>query len=113
MFVGVCRIVLYLHGNSSLKGKRKVMRSTIERLRSKFHVSVAEVADNDRLQRGVIGVAVIGNESKFLDSVLAKVGGFVEHLGLAQVASFETEVIPLGDELGVAPGDAWEENDEW
>ena len=47
MFVGVCRLTLYLHGNVSLKGKRKIMRSLIERTRTKFNASVAEVEDND------------------------------------------------------------------
>jgi len=123
MFVGVCRLVLHLRGNGSLKGKRKILRSIIDRVRSKFHVSVAEVGDNDALKRAVIGVAVIGNESPHVDSMLAKVVSFVEHLGLAPLASVETEVIPLGDDLGM--GDEWNqmetgsgksgdfEEDEW
>ena len=127
MFVGVCRLVLHLRENGSLKGKRKILRSIIDRLRSKFHVSVAEVGDNDALKRAVIGVAVIGNESSHVDSMLAKIVSFVEHLGLAPLASIETEVIPLGDDLGMGgewgqgsrklgleeDGDSDWEDDEW
>ena len=101
MFVGVCRLVLHLRENGSLKGKRRIVRSIIDRVRAKHHVSVAEVADNDSLKRAVIGVAVVGNQSRHVDSMLAKISSFVEHLGLAPVASLETEIIPLGEELGM------------
>jgi uncharacterized protein len=100
MFVGVCRLSFHLHGNGSLKGKRKVMRSIIDRTRAKFNVSVAEVADNDSHRRGVVGIAVIGNDAGHVDSSMANITRFIEHLGLAPVSSIETEVIPLGGDIG-------------
>lgn len=102
MFVGVCRIALHLHGNASLKGKRSVVRRIAERTRNKFNAAVAEVADNDALQRAVIGAAVVGNSAAHVDSMLGHIGSFVESLGLAAVVSRETEVIPLGGDIGEA-----------
>ncbi len=120
MFVGVLRISLHLHGNGSLKGKRKILRSVIERTRAKFNASVAEVADNDLHQRGVVGVSVIGNDASHVDSMLGTIGRYVEQLGLAPISNIETEVIPLGGEIGTfgsALRDGWrdptEEEDEW
>jgi len=103
MFVGVCRIALHLHGITSLKGKRSIVKRVVERTKSKFNAAVAEVGDNDSLQRAVIGAAVVGNSAAHVDSMLGHVSAFVEHLGLAAVISRETEVIPLGGDIG---GDA-------
>jgi uncharacterized protein YlxP (DUF503 family) len=104
MFVGVCRLTLYLPGNASLKGKRKVMRSLIERTRVKFNAAVAEVGDNDAHKRGVVGVAVVGNDAAHVDAMLAGILRFVEQLGLAPISDIETEVIPLGGEIGIREG---------
>ena len=99
MFVGVSRLVLHLPGNNSLKGKRSIVRGVIDRTKAKFGVSIAEVGDNDVLRRAVIGVAVISNSSAHVSSMLNHVSAFIERLGLAPVASIETDVIPIGDEL--------------
>lgn len=100
MFVGVCRIALHLHGNASLKGKRSILKRVVERTKSKFNVAVAEVGENDSLQRAVVGAAVVGNSAAHVDSMLGHVCSFVERLGLAAVISRETEVIPLGGDIG-------------
>ena len=55
MFVGVSRMVLFLHDNRSLKGKRKVVRSVVDRTRAKFNAAVAEVDANDSQKQIVIG----------------------------------------------------------
>lgn len=100
MFVGVCRVALHLPGNASLKGKRGIVRKVIDRTRAKFNASVAEVADNDLKRRAVIGVAVVGNSAAHVDSMLARIGGFIESMAVAPIASRETEVIPLGEDIG-------------
>lgn len=100
MFVGVCRLVLHLRDNDSLKGKRRVLKSILDRTRSKFNAAVAEVEANDDHKRAVIGVAVIGNDAAHVDSMMSKISGFVEWTGLAPVSSCETELISIGDELG-------------
>ncbi|MEK7774061.1 MAG: DUF503 domain-containing protein, partial [Deltaproteobacteria bacterium] len=56
MVVGICRISLVIHGNASLKGKRQVLKSIIEKVRNRFNVSIAEVGDNDLWQRAELGV---------------------------------------------------------
>lgn len=101
MFVGVCRVTLHLHGIASLKGKRSIVKRVVERTKAKFNAAVAEVGENDALQRAVIGAAVVGNSAAHVDSMLGHVGSFIEHLGLAAVVSRETEVIPLGGDIGI------------
>jgi uncharacterized protein len=100
VFVGVARVALYLHGNASLKGKRSIVRRVVERTKNKFNAAVAEVSDNDSLQRAVLGAAAVGNSAAHVDSMLGHICAFIEHLGVAAVVSRETEVIPLGGDIG-------------
>jgi len=53
-------------------------------LANKYNVSVAEVAALDSHQRAVLGVAMVANESRFVESCLSKV---VDQLRLARDAS--------------------------
>jgi uncharacterized protein len=97
MTVGIARVTFRLHGNQSLKDKRKVVKSLVEKSRNRFGVSVAEVADQDVHQRATIGVAVIGNDGRTLNSLLDRVVDFMDALGLAEMLDREIELIPLGE----------------
>ncbi|HOI94618.1 MAG TPA: DUF503 domain-containing protein [Syntrophobacter fumaroxidans] len=97
MTVGVARVVFRLHGNQSLKDKRSVVKSLIEKSRHRFNVSVAEVADQDLHQKATIGIAVIGSDGRVINSVLDRIMAFMESLGLAELVAQEIELIPLGE----------------
>ena len=60
MVVGTGLIILRLHDCRSLKGKRKVVKAMISRLRNNFNLSVAEVGANDIYQRAEIGFSLVG-----------------------------------------------------
>jgi len=97
MTVGIARVTFRLHGNDSLKEKRRVVKSLIDKSRHRFNVSVAEVADQDVHQKAVIGVAVIGSDGRVLNSLLDRIIDFMDSLGLAELTDREIELIPLGD----------------
>ena len=105
MVIGVLRVVLSLRGNDSLKGKRSVVKSVLERARNKFHVSSAEVEDMDVHQRAVLAFAVVANDGKHVQRVLAQVGEFVEGASEAPVIDRRTELVTLDAEDMRAP---WE-----
>jgi uncharacterized protein YlxP (DUF503 family) len=96
MTVGIARVTFIMHGNQSLKDKRRVVKSLVEKSRHRFNVSVAEVADQDVLQRATLGVAVIGSDSRVLNSVLDHIIEFMDSLSLAEMIDREIELIPLG-----------------
>jgi len=93
MVVGVCHISLLIHDSHSLKQKRQVIKSVVEKARGRFNASVAEVGSNDVWQRAEIGVSVIGNDKAFVNSVLDKVLNFIENIHLAEVTGHEIELI--------------------
>lgn len=95
MVVGCGRIVLRIHDCRSLKGKRRVVKAVIARLRNHFNASVAEIEDNDVYQRAVIGVAVVANAAATVDARIEKMLDLVEAMGLAELLDSEMEIIHL------------------
>jgi uncharacterized protein len=97
MIVAAARITLLIPDNDSLKGKRKVVRSLIEKVRHKFEAATAEVGDNDKWQRAQIGVAVVGNDSQLLSTRLDQIMNFMESLHLAEIIDSQVELCYLED----------------
>jgi uncharacterized protein len=105
MFVGVLRLTLFLPDPGSLKSKRHLVRSAVDRVKAKYNVSIAEVADNDLWQRGVLGVSAVGNDHAFVNETLDKVADFVGsmHGGQIQIIDRALAIERFGDELGHSP----------
>lgn len=78
MIVGVCQIRLHLPGKTSLKAKRQVVKSLLQRLTNEFGVAAAEVGEQDRWQVAVVGVACVSNETKHANEVLSKAVDFIQ-----------------------------------
>jgi len=95
--VGLARLTLFIPDSHSLKEKRMVLRRVKDRTRQKFNVAIAEVEENDVWQRAVLGLAVIGNEGRFVASALDEVVRFVE--GQAMVTNTERELQTFSDAL--------------
>jgi len=96
VLIGVCRIALSLPGVSSLKEKRSIVRSVLERARHRHPVAVAEVGDQDRHERAILGFAVVSNEQPHAASVLAAVVRGIESEGQARVERVRTQFVSLG-----------------
>ncbi|MFC1936942.1 DUF503 domain-containing protein [Chloroflexota bacterium] len=96
MNVGVCRVSLRVPENSSLKGKRQVLRSITSRVRSKFNVSVAEVDDHDLWQLATLGICCISNDTRHTNEVLSKVVNFIESCRFdVEILDYEIEILPV------------------
>ncbi len=95
MVVGIGTIVLRLHGNTSLKGKRKVVKGIVSRNQNTFNASVAEDGANDSHQRAEIGMAFLGNDRRVINSKLDKAINLVEAMQLAEVIDTDMEIMNL------------------
>jgi len=105
MIVGVCRVVLALPGNNSLKGKRSVVKSVLERARQRYHVAAAEIEDLDNHRRAALGFAYVSNDAKHARSVLDKLVGFIATSAEVPLLeqSVRVERLALGT-AGLLPG---------
>jgi uncharacterized protein YlxP (DUF503 family) len=95
MIVAAARITLRIPENNSLKGKRKVLRSLIEKVRHRFDASIAEVGDNDLWQKAQLGLALVGNDSQFLSTRLSQIMKFIENQHLAEIIDSQVELCYL------------------
>ena len=97
MTVGIARLTLFLPEAHSLKEKRMVLRRVKDRAQQKFNLSIAEVGENDLWQRAVLGIAVVGNGRRFVESALDEIIRFVRDE--AEVSNAEREIQTFGDAL--------------
>lgn len=93
MVVGMLKVSMVIPENMSLKGKRKVVKSLLSRLRSRFNIAAAEVEDNDLWQRAGLGVTLVGNDRRFINSALDKVLDYLEREPEAEVVESHMEIL--------------------
>ncbi len=92
MIVGVMEVDLRIDDSFSLKDKRRVLKSLIDKTKRNFNVSIAEVENNDILNLATIGVSLVTNSSRFADETFDKIIKFWEY-------NFNVEIIDLRREL--------------
>jgi len=95
MIVGAAVVELHVHGSRSLKEKRGVVRSVVQRIRNRFNVSAAEVGGQGTWQRAVIGIVTVGHEARAVRAALDHVVEFVEGVGLAELTNSDIEILTL------------------
>ena len=98
MQVGLLTITIHLHAIASLKDKRKIAKSLIERLRSRFNCAVAEIDAQDSKRIARIGLAVVSNGSRLVNRQLDLIADFVRQDGRFVVARMEREIFAANDD---------------
>lgn len=91
MVIGVLRLEFRLHGNNSLKGKRKIALSLKQKLRNKFNLAVSEVEAQDEHQRLVLAAATISSDQARVESRLHKAMSLAEAAAPAEFVFGNTE----------------------
>ena len=91
MIVAATRLTLLIPGNDSLKGKRKVVKSLIEKTRHKFDAALAEVGDNDLWQKAQVGVALVGNDPQLLEARMQQIRKFIENQYMVEIIDSHME----------------------
>ncbi len=92
MFVGVLQVELSIPAAFSLKDKRRVVKSILERLRRKHGVAVAEVDGLDTWNRAGLGIATVSNDRRRAQSQLQHVLNALEEESDAIVMDSQIEV---------------------
>jgi uncharacterized protein len=95
MVVGTCQIKLIMQDTRSLKEKRRILKSILDRVRNRFPVSIAEVGDNDLWQSSLVGFCMVSNDQQVVNSAIDAVINFIESLCLAEVSVSHIEIITL------------------
>jgi len=92
--VGTCTVELLLPGNGSLKGKRRIVKSIIQRVQNNFNVSIAEVDAQDLWQRAVLGIACVSTSAEVVHRVLTRVVEWITvHYPQVEMLDYEIEIL--------------------
>ncbi len=92
MHIGSLRARLFVRESRSLKDKRQVVKSIIDRLRNGFNVAVAEVDEKDHHQTIVLGVVTVGDEAQYVKRTLELVANALRGHPVAQFCECEMSV---------------------
>ena len=76
----------------SLNEKRSIVKSLIAKLQNRYHVSAAEIDEQDTHHIIVIGVAAIVPHNAMADSLMEDISLFVEENTDAEIIDEEREI---------------------
>ena len=79
MYVLSAKLTFHIPGAGSLKDKRQVRRSLIEKAKQRFNVSISEVDAQDVHQKLVLGIAVVSSEATHAENSLDEIIRFLEN----------------------------------
>jgi uncharacterized protein YlxP (DUF503 family) len=92
VIVGTLKLRFVLRESHSLKDKRRVIKSLKDTLSNKFNVAVAETDEQDVWQTAQIGIATVGNDSPFVQSVLTNVVNYARFFGGVELVDQQQEI---------------------
>ena len=92
MIVGTAILTTVLRESHSLKDKRRVLKSLKDTLSNKFNISVAETDEQDVWQTAEVGLAAVGTDTPFVQSVLTNVLNYVRFFGGVELVDSQQEI---------------------
>lgn len=91
--VGIITVRLAIYHATSLKDKRRVVKSLKDRIRRRFNVSIAETDALDSAQRAVLTAAIVANETRFVERCLQQVLNLIEGDREAALVDYSIETL--------------------
>lgn len=84
---------LAIYGATSLKDKRRVVRSVKDRISHHFNVSVAEIDELDFCKKAVLGFAMVGNDRPYIEGALSKIAEQLAWIKDASLLEYRIEFL--------------------
>jgi len=93
IYILSAKLTFHIHHVDSLKDKRQVSRSLIEKTRKRFNVSVSEVDTQDVHRTLTFGIAVVSGEMSHAQNSLDEIIRFMENNPDAELVG--VEILPM------------------
>ncbi|MGB9802359.1 MAG: DUF503 domain-containing protein [Desulfofundulus sp.] len=93
MIVGILVIELRVSEADSLKSKRRVLKSLLDKVKARYNVSIAEVGKQDTWHLSTIGVSFVSNDSAHVHQTLSAVIRFIEDLRTVELLDVRMELL--------------------
>ena len=92
MIIEAVTIKLYAPWVHSLKEKRMIVKSLIDKTKNKFNVSISEVDEQDVHQAIVLGLACVTGTISHADSMIDSILTYIEYNIDAQIIDVQREI---------------------
>ncbi len=96
MVVGLATCELHLPSARSLKDKRRVVKSLVDRIHQRYRVSIAETSHHDLHQRSEIGIAIVGGSPHEVEELMANIRNLFDNEAEAFVTSWQPQILEEG-----------------
>ena len=93
MIVGVLQLESAVPDAMSLKDKRRVVKSLKDRIAHGRNVSVAEVGALDEHRRAILGMAMVSNDSRYVEGALCKLVDFVKMVPQVNLIDYQIDLL--------------------
>jgi uncharacterized protein len=91
--IGVLQLELRIGDAMSLKDKRRVVKSLKDRIAHGHNVSIAEVGYLDEHRRSILGLAMVSNDSRYVEGALSKLVDFVKSVPSVELVDYQIELL--------------------
>lgn len=93
MIVGISSFELHLPASRSLKDKRRVVKSLVDKIHQRFRVSVAETDFHDLHQRTEISMAAVTNGEGEMEKLMEEIHCLVESQPEAFLTRWDPQIL--------------------
>ncbi len=93
MTIGVLQLELSIADAMSLKDKRRAVKSLKDRIAHGHNVSIAEVGALDAHRRSILGIAMVSNDSRYVEGALSKLVDFVKTVPSVDLVDYQIELL--------------------
>jgi uncharacterized protein YlxP (DUF503 family) len=90
---------LFMPAANSLKDKRQIVRSAMEKIKARTHASAAETDFHDLWRRAAIGMAWAGSDRRLLEKQVEMAENILRDRPDAEVTSFSVKYLSGEEEL--------------
>ena len=92
MHIKSAKLTFYIPHATSLKDKRQVCRSIVDKTRQRFNASVAEVATQDLHQTLTVGISVVSGDAAHAQNSLDEIVRYMERNADAELTDVDTDM---------------------
>ena len=93
MTIGILQLELRIGDADSLKDKRRVVKSLKDRIAHRHNVSIAEVGALDEHRRCILGLAMVSNDSRYVQGALSKLVDFIQLVPQVSLIDFQIDLL--------------------
>jgi hypothetical protein len=91
--IGVLQIEISVTDAMSLKDKRRVVKSIKDRIANGNNVSIAEIGALDEHRRSILGMAMVGNDGRYVEGALSKLVDFIRAVPQVSLLDYQIEML--------------------